>query len=61
MKEVTIIIIAFVFATIYNVALMVSHMGSASGKFEITSALLTIFNAVKDTYVLIVILSKIFS
>ena len=61
MKEGVIILIACVFASIYNVLLTVANMESVEGNLETTSALLTIFNTIKDTFVLIVILSKIFS
>ena len=61
MKEAIIVLIATVFAGIYNVLLMIANMKSAECKLETTSELLTIFNTVKDAYVLIVILSKIFS
>lgn len=60
MKEGIIVVIAIVFAGIYNVLLMVANMESADGELRTTSELLTLFNALKDTYVLIVILSNIF-
>ena len=60
MKESIIVTIATVFATLYNIALIMSTMESANNKFETTSALLSVFNTIKDIFVLIVILSNIF-
>lgn len=60
MKEGILALIACVFAVIYNVLLIVANMESASGKLVTTSVLLTIFNTVKDVFVLLAILSNIF-
>lgn len=60
MKEGILALIACIFAVIYNVLLIVANMESASGKLVTTSVLLTIFNTVKDVFVLLAILSNIF-
>ena len=60
MKEGILALIACIFAVIYNVLLIVANMESTSGKLVTTSVLLTIFNTVKDVFVLLAILSNIF-
>ena len=60
MKEVILLIIASIFAAIYNIILLIVHMESADGEFETTSAVLTILNTFKDAAILIAILFNIF-
>ena len=60
MKETILLIIAAIFATIYNVILMMVHMASADDELETTSGLLTVLNTLKDTMMFSVILFSIF-
>ena len=60
MKETILIIIAAIFATIYNVILMVVHMASADDELETTSAVLTALNTFKDIMMFSAILFSIF-
>ena len=60
MKETILIIIAAIFATIYNVILMVVHMVSADDELKTTSAVLTVLNTFKDTMMFSAILFSIF-
>ena len=60
MKEVILLIIAAIFATIYNVILIVVHMASADDELTTTSAVLTILNTFKDAMMFSTILFSIF-
>ena len=60
MKEIILLIIAGIFAVIYNVILLIVHMESADGELETTSAVLTILNTFKDAIVVAAILFSIF-
>ena len=60
MKEVILLTIAGIFATIYNVILIVAHMASADDELTTTSAVLTILNTLKDTMMFSAILFSIF-
>ena len=60
MKEVILLIIAAIFATIYNVILIVVHMASVDDELTTTSAVLTILNTLKDAMIVSTILFSIF-
>ena len=60
MKEVILGVIAFIFATTYNVALFILNMESANGKFVNTSTLLMAVNTIKDMTILTIVLYNIF-
>ena len=60
MKETILLMIAGIFATIYNVILMVVHMASADDELGTTSAVLTVLNTFKDTMMFSAILFSIF-
>ena len=60
MKEIILLIIAGIFATIYNVILIVVHMASADDELTTTSAVLTILNTLKDTMMFSAILFSVF-
>ena len=52
--------IAGMFATIYNVILIVVHMGSADDELRTASAVLTILNTFKDAMMFSTVLFSIF-
>ena len=60
MKEAILLTIAGIFATIYNVILIVVHMASADDELTTTSAVLTILNTFKDAIMFSAILFSIF-
>ena len=60
MKEIILVIIASIFAAIYNAILLIVHMESTDGKLETTSELLTILNMFKDAVIVAKILFNIF-
>ena len=60
MKEIILLIIASIFAVIYNVILLIVHMESADGELETTCGVLTILNTLKDVVVVAAILFSIF-
>ena len=60
MEETILLIIAAIFATIYNAILMAVHMISADDELETTSAVLTVLNTFKDTIMFSAILFSIF-
>ena len=60
MKEAILLIIASIFAVVYNVILLMVHLASANDELTYTSATLTILNTFKDAAILIVILFNIF-
>ena len=61
MKEIILLIIASVFAAIYNAILLIVHIESADGELETTCEVLTILNTFKDAIVVSAILFSIFS
>ena len=60
MEEMILLIIAAIFAVIYNVILLMVHLASADGELETTSSILTILNTFKDTMMVAAILFSIF-
>ena len=60
MEEAILLTIAGIFATIYNVILIVVHMASADDELTTTSAVLTILNTFKDAMMFSAILFSIF-
>ena len=60
MEEVIIGVIAFIFATAYNVVLFILNMESANGKFINTSTFLIAVNMLKDMTILTIVLYNIF-
>ena len=60
MKEVTLLIIAAIFAVIYNIILLMVYEASGKGELESTSEALTILNTLKDFAILSVILFNMF-
>ena len=60
MKEIILLIIAAIFAVIYNIILLMVHLASADGELEATSTILTILNIFKDTMMVATILFSIF-
>ena len=60
MKEVILLIIAAIFAVIYNIILLMVYEASGKGELESTSEALTILNTLKDFAILSVILFNIF-
>ena len=60
MKEAILLIIAAIFAVIYNIILLMVYEASGKGELESTSEALTIFNTLKDFAILSVILFNMF-
>ena len=60
MKEAILLIIAAIFAAIYNIILLMVYEASGKGELESTSELLTILNTLKDFAILSVILFNMF-
>ena len=60
MKEAILLIIAAIFAVIYNIILLMVYEASGKGELESTSEALTILNTLKDFAILSVILFNIF-
>ena len=60
MKEAILLIIAAIFAVIYNIILLMVYEASGKGELESTSELLTILNTLKDFAILSVILFNMF-
>ena len=60
MKEVILLIIAAIFAVIYNIILLMVYEASGKGELESTSEALTILNTLKDFAILSVILFNMF-
>ena len=60
MEEAILLTIAGIFATIYNVILIVVHMASADDELTTTSTVLTILNTFKDAMMFSAILFSIF-
>ena len=60
MKEAILLIIASIFAIIYNTIVLVVNTASADGEFETATAILTVLNTLKDTMIVTIILYNIF-
>ena len=60
MKETILLIIASIFAIIYNTIVLMVNMASADGEFETATVILTILNTMKDTMIVTIILCNIF-
>ena len=60
MKEAILLIIAAIFAVIYNIILLMVYEASGKGELESTSEALTVLNTLKDFAILSVILFKMF-
>ena len=60
MKEAILLIIAAIFAVIYNIILLMVYEASGKGELESTSGALTILNTLKDFAILSVILFNMF-
>ena len=60
MKEAILLIIAAIFAVIYNIILLMVYEASGKGELESTSEALTILNTLKDFAILSVILFNMF-
>ena len=60
MKETILLIIASIFAIIYNTIVLMVNLASADGEFETASAVLTILNTLKDAMMFSAILFSIF-
>ena len=60
MKETILLIIASIFAIIYNTIVLMMNLASADGEFETVTAILTVLNILKDTMIVTIILYNIF-
>ena len=60
MKEAILLIIAAIFAVIYNIILLMVYEAGGKGELESTSEALTILNTLKDFAILSVILFNMF-
>ena len=60
MKEAILLIIAAIFAVIYNIILLMVYEASGKGELESTSEALTTLNTLKDFAILAVILFNMF-
>ena len=60
MKEAILLIIASIFAIIYNTIVLMVNIASADGEFETATVILTILNTLKDAMIVTVILYNIF-
>ena len=60
MKEAILLIIAAIFAVIYNIILLMVYEASGKGELVSTSEALTILNTLKDFAILSVILFNMF-
>ena len=60
MKGTILLIIASIFATIYNTIVLMVNLASADGEFETVTAILTVLNTLKDTMIVTIILYNIF-
>ena len=60
MKEIIIGVIAFIFATAYNVALFILNMECADDKFVNAATFLMAVNTLKDMTILTIVLYNIF-
>ena len=60
MKGTILLIIASIFAIIYNTIVLMVNLASADGEFETATVILTILNTLKDAMIVTVILYNIF-
>ena len=60
MKEAILLIIAAIFAVIYNIILLMVYEASGKGELTFTSEVLTTLNTLKDFAILSVILFNMF-
>ena len=60
MKEAILLIIASIFAIIYNIIVLMVNIASADGEFETATVILTVLNTLKDAMIVTVILYNIF-
>ena len=60
MKEAILLIIASIFAIIYNTIVLMVNIASADGEFETATVILTVLNTLKDTMIVAIILYNIF-
>ena len=60
MKGTILLIIASIFATIYNTIVLMVNLASADGEFETATVILTVLNTLKDAMIVTVILYNIF-
>ena len=60
MKEAILLIVAAIFAVIYNIILLMVYEASGKGELASTSEALTILNTLKDFAILSVILFNVF-
>ena len=60
MKETILLIIASIFAIIYNTIVLMVNIASADGEFETATVILTVLNTLKDTMIVTIILFNIF-
>ena len=60
MKEAILLIIASIFAIIYNTIVLMVNIASADGEFETATVILTVLNTLKDAMIVTVILYNIF-
>ena len=60
MKEAILLIIASIFAIIYNTIVLMVNLASADGEFETATVILTVLNTLKDAMIVTVILYNIF-
>ena len=60
MKETILLIIASIFAIIYNTIVLMVNIASADGEFETATVILTVLNTLKDAMIVTVILYNMF-
>ena len=60
MKGAILLIIASIFAIIYNTIVLMVNIASADGEFETATVILTVLNTLKDAMIVTVILYNIF-
>ena len=60
MKGTILLIIASIFAIIYNTIVLMVNIASADGEFETATVILTVLNTLKDAMIVTVILYNIF-
>ena len=60
MKGTILLIIASIFAIIYNTIVLMVNLASADGEFETATVILTVLNTLKDAMIVTVILYNIF-
>ena len=60
MKEAILLIIASIFAIIYNTIVLMVNIASADGEFETATVILTVLNTLKDAMIVTIILYNIF-